>query len=282
MGALGLALFSALSWGTADFFGGLSTRRQGILLVGVVSQAAGLVLTGLVIVIGGSPMPDGRGLLFGVAAGLCATIGLGALYQGLAVGPMSVVAPITALEVIVPVTVGFVRGDRPSAVQIAGIVIGVLGVMLASRETAADADATVGRLRGVAYGVVAAIFLGLLVTFLAEAGKESAPWAVFTLRLVSVPIFLIALLVTRAWRGKHPTRRETGTMVGVGLLDNLANLTFALAGQTGLLALISVVGALYPVATVLLAWTFLRERLTSSQWVGIALAFGGVGLFAAG
>src|SRR6476659_10063093 len=171
MGALGLALFSALSWGTADFFGGLSTRRLGILLVGVVSQAAGLVLTGLVIVVGGSPMPDGRGLLFGVAAGLCATIGLGALYQGLAVGPM---------------TVGFVRGDRPSAVQIAGIVIGVLGVVLASRETAADADATVGRLRGVAYGVVAAVFLGLLVTFLAEAGKESAPWAVCTLRLVSV------------------------------------------------------------------------------------------------
>ena len=78
MGSLGLALFSALSWGTADFFGGLSTRKLGILLVGVVSQAAGLVLTGLVIVIGGSPMPDGRGLLFGVAAGLCATIGLGA------------------------------------------------------------------------------------------------------------------------------------------------------------------------------------------------------------
>ena len=92
-----------MSWGTADFFGGLSTRRLGILLVGLVSQAAGLVLTGLVIVIGGSPMPDGRGLLFGVAAGLCATIGLGALYQGLAVGPMSVVAPITALD----------RGVRP-------------------------------------------------------------------------------------------------------------------------------------------------------------------------
>jgi drug/metabolite transporter (DMT)-like permease len=247
-----------------------------------VSQAAGLVLTGLVIVIGGSPMPDGRGLLFGVAAGLCATIGLGALYEGLAVGPMSVVAPITALEVIVPVTVGFVRGDRPSAVQVAGILIGVAGVVLASRETAADADATVGRLRGVAYGVVAAVFLGLLVTFLAEAGKQSAPWAVFTLRLVSVPVFLLALVVTRAWRGKHPTRRDTGTMVGVGLLDNLANLTFALAGQTGLLALISVVGALYPVATVLLAWTFLRERLTSSQWVGIAMAFAGVGLIAAG
>src|SRR6185295_18372357 len=173
MGALGLALFSALSWGTADFFGGLTTRRFGVLLVGVVSQAAGLVLTGLFIVIGGSPMPDGRGVAFGVA------VGLGALYQGLAVGPMSVVAPITALEVVVPVTVGFVRGNRPSGVQIVGIVVGVLGVVLAARETAADADATVPRIRGVVYGVVAAVFLGLLVTFLNEAGKESAPWAVF-------------------------------------------------------------------------------------------------------
>src|SRR5262245_32279575 len=171
MGALGLALFSALSWGTADFFGGLTTRRFGILLVGVISQGAGLILIGAFIVFGGSPMPDERGILFGVAAGVCATIGLGALYQGLAVGPMSVVAPITALEVVVPVCVGFVRGDRPSSIQIAGIVIGVIGVVLASRETAADADATVPRIRGVAYGVVAAVFLGLLVTFLNEAGK---------------------------------------------------------------------------------------------------------------
>src|SRR6476661_5387262 len=175
MGALGLALFSALSWGTADFFGGLTTRRFGILLVGVISQGAGLVLTGAFIVIGGSPMPDERGILFGVAAGVCATV-----------------------------------------------------------------------------------------------------------RLVSVPVFLIALLVTRAWRGRHPTPRDTATMVGVGLLDNLANLTFALAGQTGLLALISVVGALFTVATVLLAWTLLKERLTSSQWVGVAMAFAGVGLIAAG
>src|SRR3954466_11545481 len=130
MGARGLALFSALSWGTADFFGGLTTRRFGILLVGVISQAAGLLLAGLFIVISGSPMPDGRGLFFGVAAGLCATIGLGALYQGLAVGPMSVVAPITALEVVVPVTVGFFRGDRVSSVQIVSIVVGVCDELL--------------------------------------------------------------------------------------------------------------------------------------------------------
>jgi len=281
MGALGLALVSALCWGTADFFGGLTTRRLGIVLVGAVSQAAGLVAIGLVIVLTRAPMPDGRGFALGAAAGLCATIGLGALYQGLAVGPMSVVAPITALEVIVPVAAGFIRGDRPTSVQVVGMVVAILGVVLAARETAADEDAVRGRVPGVIYGIVAAVFLGLLVTFLNEAGKQSAPWAAFSLRLVSVPIFLVALVMTRAW-DRRPTRRDAGAMIGVGVLDNLANVTFAYAGQTGLLALISVVGSLYPVTTVLLARSVLHERLTRSQWAGVAIAFTGVGLIATG
>ena len=267
MGALGLALVSALCWGTADFFGGLTTRRLGIVLVGAVSQAAGLVAIGLVIVLTRAPMPDGRGFALGAAAGLCATIGLGALYQGLAVGPMSIVAPITALEVIVPVAAGFVRGDRPTSVQVVGMILAILGVVLAARETAADEDAVRGRVPGVVYGIVAAVFLGLLVTFLNEAGKQSAPWAAFSLRLVSVPIFVVALVVTRAW-DRRPTRRDAGAIIGVGLLDNLANVTFAYAGQTGLLALISVVGSLYPVTTVLLARSVLHERLPGRSGPG--------------
>jgi drug/metabolite transporter (DMT)-like permease len=281
MGALGLALLSAASWGTADFFGGLTTRRLGIVLVGAVSQAAGLVAIGLFIVVAREPMPGSHSLAFAAAAGVCAVIGLGALYQGLAVGPMSIVAPITALEVIVPVMAGFARGDRPATVQVAGMAIAIVGVVLASRETAADEDATPSRIPGLVYAIVAAVFLGLLVTFLNEAGKESAPWAALTLRLVSVPVFLIALVATRGWRTR-PTGRETGAMIGVGVLDNLANLTFAYAGQTGLLALISVVGSLYPVTTVLLAGAILHERLTRSQWVGVATAFIGVALIAAG
>ena len=281
MGALGLALLSAASWGTADFFGGLTTRRLGIVLVGAVSQAAGLVVVGAVILVIGEPAPDAHAIAFGAAAGACAVVGLGALYQGLAVGPMSVVAPITALEVIVPVVAGLVRGDRPSTVQILGMVVAVLGVVLASRETAGDADRTESRVPGAVYAAIAAVFLGLLVTFLNEAGRQSAPWAAFTLRLVSVPVSVVALVATRAWRRK-PTGREAGTMLGVGVLDNLANLTFAYAGQTGMLALISVVGSLYPVTTVLLARSILRERLTTSQWVGVVTAFVGVAMIAAG
>ena len=281
MGALGLALLSAVCWGTADFFGGLTTRRNGIVLVGAVSQAAGMVAVGLVIVITHAPMPDGRGFAFGAAAGLCATIGLGALYQGLAVGPMSVVAPITALEVVVPVAVGLIRGDRPSTVQVAGMVLAIAGVVLAARETAGDGDVVRGRVPGVVYAIVAAVFLGLLVTFLNEAGKQSAPWAAFSLRLVSVPLFLVALVVTRG-RIRRPSRADAGAMIGVGVLDNLANVTFAYAGQTGLLALIAVVGSLYPVTTVLLARSVLHERLSRSQWAGVVTAFAGVALIAAG
>jgi drug/metabolite transporter (DMT)-like permease len=280
MGALGLALLSAACWGTADFFGGLTTRRLGLVVVGAVSQAAGLAFVGLLILVTRAPIPDTDALALAAAAGVCAVIGLGALYQGLAVGPMSVVAPISALEVAVPVTVGFIRGDRPAAVQVAGMAIAIVGVVIASRETAADDRTAPSRIPGIVYAVLAAIFLGSLVAFLNEAGKESAPWAALTLRLVSVPVFLVALVVTKAWRVR-PSGREAGTMVGVGVLDNLANLTFAYAGQTGLLALISVVGSLYPVTTVLLARSVLREQLTKAQWVGVAIAFVGVAMIAA-
>jgi drug/metabolite transporter (DMT)-like permease len=194
---------------------------------------------------------------------------------------MSVVAPITALEVTIPVVTGLVRHERPSTLQFVGIALGIVGVVLAARETAADADAIRGRIPGYVYGIVAAVFLGLVVTFIAEAGKQSAPWAVFSMRLVSVPLFLVALLVTRGWRSQ-PSARDGASMVEIGLLDNLANVTFALASQTGLLTLIAVLGSLYPVATVLLAWTVLRERLNRWQWVGVALAFVGVGLIASG
>ncbi len=275
-----LALISGASWGTADFLGGLMTRRLGVLVVGVVSQTAGLVVLATIVVISGDPMPDGSHLAYGVAGGLFAAVGLGALYQGLAVGPMSIVAPITALEVLVPLGVGIARGERPGPLQVAGIVFAVLGVVLAARETAADEPgARIGR--GVIYAIVAAVALGLLVTLLREAGQESASWAALTVRSVSMPLFLIAMLVTRGWH-RRPTRSETGAMVATGAFDSAANVTFAVAGQTGLLSIVSVLGALYPVATVLLARSFLHERLTRSQWAGVTLAFVGVALIALG
>ena len=288
MGALALALFSGLSWGTGDFLGGLMTRRLGVALVMAISQGAGLVLTGLLILALGEPAPETRFLLYGVLGGLCGTIGLAALYQGLAIGPMSIVAPIVSLSVMVPVLVGFAQGDRPAPLQFVGMACAITGIVLAARES--DPTDIEGhpeppsRRRigpGIVYALVAVVFVGLLVTFLDAAGQGSAPWAAFMLRVVSVPLFVVAAIVRRAHE-RVPTGKETGTLVVVGAFDNLANVTFALAAQSGMLALVSVVGSLYPVSTVLLARGFLHERMSRPQLAGVITAFAGVVLIALG
>jgi drug/metabolite transporter (DMT)-like permease len=287
--AFALALASGLSWGTADFLGGLMTRRIGVLPVMAISQGAGLVFTGVLILVIGDPPPETRYLLFGVTGGLTGAIGLGALYQGLAIGPMSVVAPAASLSVMVPVLIGLATGDRPSAPQWAGMACAIVGIVLAARES--DATDIEGREEppsrrgwfgpGLLYALAAALFLGLLVASLDAAGDGSATWAAFMVRVTSVPLIVAAALIWRRHE-RMPTRKETGTLVVVGAFDNLANVLFALAAQTGMLALVSVLGSLYPVSTVLLARGFLHERMSRLQTVGVVTAFVGVGLIALG
>ena len=118
---LALGLLSGLTWGAADFVGGLMTRRFPVVKVMVVGQFAGLVLMTLLVVVTGEPAPSGTALLAGVGAGLAGTIGLAALYQGLSIGPMGIVAPTASLSGVIPVLAGLVQGERPSAVQFAGI-----------------------------------------------------------------------------------------------------------------------------------------------------------------
>jgi drug/metabolite transporter (DMT)-like permease len=287
--AFALALASGLSWGTADFLGGLMTRRIGVLPVMAIAQGAGLVFTGVLILVIGDPPPETRYLLFGVAGGLTGAVGLAALYQGLAIGPMSVVAPAASLSVMVPVLIGLGTGDRPSALQWAGMACAIVGIVLAARES--DATDIEGHEEppsrrgwfgpGLLYALTAALFLGLLVASLDAAGDGSATWAAFMVRATSVPLIVAAALIWRRHE-RMPTRKETGTLVVVGAFDNLANVLFALAAQTGMLALVSVLGSLYPVSTVLLARGFLHERMSRLQTVGVVTAFVGVGLIALG
>jgi drug/metabolite transporter (DMT)-like permease len=289
VGALALALASGLCWGSADFLGGLMTRRLGVLLVMAVAQGAGLVITGLLILAIGEPIPERQYLLYGAMGGLAGAIGLAALYQALAIGPMSIVAPTASLSVMVPVLIGIVGGDRPTWLQAAGMVCAVVGIVLAARE-ADPTDIEGGeeppsrrgwRSPGVLFALVAALFLGLFVASLDAAGSGSAAWAAFSVRVVSVPLFVAAAFIWRTHE-RLPTRRETGTLVAVGAVDNLANVLFALASRTGMLALVAVLGSLYPVSTVLLARGFLHERLSRLQTAGVATAFVGVALIALG
>lgn len=297
MFALALALISGLAWGSADFVGGLMTKRLAPATVLVVGQTAGLAFTAGLVLALGEPLPAARYVVAGGLGGLAGAIGLAALYQGLAVGRMSIVAPTASLSVVVPVATGFLQGERPAPLQLAGMAIAGVGILLAVRArepdhaiSAAGPDLVVAPARraaaghagsGVGYALAAALFLGLLVTSLDVAGDASPLWASLMVRVVSVPLFAAAWLV-RGRSERRPGRREVLVLVVVGLLDNGANVLFAIAAREGLLTLVSVLGSLYPVSTVLLARTVLHERLAPAQAVGVAAAFGGVALIAAG
>jgi drug/metabolite transporter (DMT)-like permease len=282
---LALAFCSAMSWGTADFLAGLAARRQALLVVMVVSQAAGLAMLGAVVLVRGEAPASGNAIAFGLVGGAAGAVGLAALYRALAIGRMGVVAPTAALSGVVPVVWGLARGERPSTVQALGVVLAVTGVVLASRTfDEGGARGTAAGVRGTAAGVglalVAAAALGLLVVMLNEAGRSDPLWGVFMVRVAALSLLGAALLV-------RPPRRPVAVggvprLVAVGALDNGANVLFALAANAGgLLALTSVVGSLYPVATVLLARVVLRERLERHQALGVVAALVGVALIAA-
>ena len=278
----GLALLSGFTWGSADFVGGLMSKRLPTATVMVVSQTAGLILTAGLVIVLGEPRPEARFLVYGGLGGIAGAIGLASLYKGLAVGRMSIVAPTAALSGAVPVIVGFIQGERPTTVQLAGMAIAGAGVLLAVRTPEPPGSSpTDSGTRGVGFALVAALFLGLFVTSLDAAGEASPLWASLMIRFVSVPLFMLAAVVT-ARHARRPTGREAGILAGVGALDNAANVMFAIAAREGLLTLVSVLGSLYPVATVLLARWFLHERLARWQVVGVAAAFVGVAMIAAG
>jgi drug/metabolite transporter (DMT)-like permease len=276
--ALALALIAGLSWGTADFIGGVATRRLPVATVMLVAQGAGLVFTAVLVAVSGDAVPPARILAIGALGGVFGAVGLAALYRGLAVGRMGVVAPTAALSGVVPVAVGFLGGDRPAALQVLGMAVAGVGIVLAARTP--DEGGAGGWAAGVGYALVAALFLGGLVACLDAAGDTSPQWAAFTVRLSSAPLFAVAWLATTD--RSLPGRADLITLASIGVLDNAANVIFAVAAQRGLLSLVAVVGSLYPVSTVLLARTVLGERMVRHQVIGVAGAFLGVALIAAG
>jgi drug/metabolite transporter (DMT)-like permease len=245
-------------------------------VVAAVSQAAGLAFT-LAVVLAVRRGPDDPAVLWiGAVGGLLGAAGLSALYRGLAVGRMGVVAPIAALSGLVPITVGLVaQGDRPEAVQVAGMVLAIGGVVLAAR--ARDAAAPGRRVAaGVGLALLAALFLGSMVVAFDAGGDRDAIWTIFMVRVSSVAALWLIVAVRRpSFEGVRP---NFGVLAGAAVLDNLANLLFVLASARGLLSVVSVLGSLYPVVTVILARVVLDERLGRWQLVGVAAAMGGVAL----
>ncbi|HSE80269.1 MAG TPA: DMT family transporter [Gaiellaceae bacterium] len=274
-----LALTASLSWGLGDFLAGLRTRRLPVVTVLVVSQAAGLTTIALAVALRGAGPPDGRYLVFGSLAGVAGAVGLAALYRGLAVGPMSIVAPISGTAAVVPVVAGLVTGERPSAAQAAGIALAVVGVVLASRTRAAGGGHA-GRAEGVGLALVAALAFGLLLVALGEASEGDPYWGTLAMRGASFALLVLTALVLRPSFALR--ERDLPVLLLIGVLDTAGNALFAVATTKSLLALAAVLAQLYPVVTVLLARVILGERISRGQGIGVVSAFAGVALITAG
>lgn len=276
MTAVVLALGAAALWGTGDFLGGLATRRLHVVLVLFWSQLIGLCGVAVWIAVSRADRP-GAVLLWAAGAGITAAVGLGCLYRGMAIGAMGIVAPISATSPIVPLVVSVARGESPAAVQWAGIVLALLGVVLVSREPGGIGPRVAA---GVGLALVAALCFGLFLVGMGEAAQESAPWAIATARFTSVLGLLAVIAGTRTTPALP--RRLVLPVVAVGVFDTAANVLFALSTTRGSLGIVSVLSSLYPLTTILLARGVLHERLGPVRMVGGLAALGGAALIAAG
>jgi drug/metabolite transporter (DMT)-like permease len=279
--ALALALGASVAWGGSDFVAGLASRRMPLLAVLVGSQVAGLVLLlGLLAVTGEAPPPGGA-ILAAALAGLAELVGFAALYKGLAMGPMSVVAPIASAAALVPVTASVLTGARPSTAAAAGMGLVLLGAALACAEADSGTSRPLGAIvPGAALAALAALSFGAFFVGMDSAAHEAgAMWAVALNRStsVSVLVFAVALMRPRVGVG----RTDLAAVASVGLLDAAANAMFAFALTQGLMSTVSVLGSLYPVTTVVLAAMVLDERVAPRQAAGVAIALAGIGLVSA-
>jgi drug/metabolite transporter (DMT)-like permease len=273
-----LALSSSLLWGAGDFLGGTVSRRLPAVAVVGVSQALALIVFAVLAGVTGEAalgMPA-VGWWWAAAAGVAGLAGLVAFYAALASGTMGVVAPIAALGVMVPVGAGLLAGERPSAVQLVGAVLGVLGGVLASGPELRSGASR----RPVVLAVVAGVSFGLVLLFLARGSEESPLLTLVGMRATSVTVLVVAALLVRSLGG---VRRSDLALLGlIGLLDGGANLTYAIATTAGLLSLVAVLASLYPAVTVMLARVVHHERMTRVQDAGVAAAVIGVVLVASG
>lgn len=275
-----LALLSSLLWGSADYHAGNLSKRLPTMVVLGVNQAFGLLFGILLILISGgwiSPSLASDGYFInGALAGICGYLGLLCLYSGLSTGRMGVVAPISSLSVLIPLFFALViKGDQLSQPAMMGIAAAIIGVFLASGPEVRQGLP----FRPVLLALGAALGFGSGLTFMAIGSQESSLMTMTTMRATTFFVSLGFLIKLGGFGGAG--RRDVPLLAAIGIADFSANLLLGVATTKGLVSIAMVLGSLYPIATAILAYIFLHERLHKAQYIGIVLAVGGVALISA-
>jgi drug/metabolite transporter (DMT)-like permease len=277
-----LALASSLSWGLSDFLGGLQSRRNHVLAVMLLSQGLALAILVAAVLAGAPTQHDAASTAWAAAVGLLGLLGLLAFYRALAIGTMSIVAPISATGVAIPVLVGLASGERPGALQVAGIALACAGVVLAAREAPAEDDAARRASRAsIGLALLAAVGFGSFFAGIDRAEETAdVAWVLLAARTADVALLVAVAVVLRPPLPRAPV--TLAAIAAVGVFDLLANLLFVLAAGRGLLSVVGVLGSLYPAVTVILARIVLHERLSRTQNTGVLITLAGVVALAAG
>ena len=281
-----LALGSALLYGAADFTGGLATRRASTISIVLLSQFSGLISLLLMMPVLPASAPTQTDLVWGVVAGLTGGIGVALLYRALAIGTMAVVAPTTAVcAVTIPVVVSILLGERPGAVAVAGILLGIVSIVLVSRHTPIrsnneETHSVRGLPPGVATALVSGVMIGFFFLALAQTRTEAGMWPLVASRSLSVSLFGVAAIA--AGRSLRMPRQVLGLALICGIIDMLANALYLLAARQGPLSAVVTLSSRYPASTVLLARLVLGERLNPWQVAGVVCALVAVVLIVRG
>src|SRR5215207_5441431 len=258
------ALLASVAWGVADFLGGLKSRTVPVLVVLLLAQISGVLAIGVVVALAGNAPPSS--VLWAMVAGLFGTLGLASFYRGMAVGAISVVAPIAAVGAIVPVVFGIATGDVVSRLQGLGFALALSGVALASFERQEAGAVRIAA--GVPWAIAAMIGFGGYYVPMHEASGEDFLWAALVFRCT------VAVLAFAGWLVLRPplraARGHLGAIAMIGILDTAGNTLFAAASSQGEVSVVSVLATLYPVTTVALAAIVLSERIDRLQLVGVA------------
>lgn len=272
-----LILLTALGFGAGDFLAGLASRKTAALTVSLFSQLiAAALAAACAFLLGGAP--GASGLLWGLAAGVMVGLGIVRYYRGLTQGAMGWVATVMGVfSAAVPFFIGIALGERPSVVAIMGVVTVAFALFLVIRRKQGDSSArspSPAALAGVWDGVLAGVFFGLSFVFLGQAKEENPLWPVSMVMAGSIPPMLLL------WFLRSPEESGSsgrwGLIAATGVCQGIGFTAFALAVLDGYVSIVSVAGALSPVATSLLAFGVLCERLTRVQVIGVLVALAGI------